>query len=240
MIDTFWIVILTLVSSVIGTISGFGISTIMVPVMLFFFPPPITLLFVAIIHWFGDLWKIFLFKHGFNWKVILGFGIPGTIASYIGARITLNFSQETLALLVGIFLISYVIFVTLDPKFRLKQTLFAAGMGGVLSGFTGGLTGVAGGAIRAAILTAFDFKKEIFVFTTGILGMSLDFARIFGYIMGGSRLPTELISGIPFFIAATFVGAEIGKKIINKIPQKKFRMMVSVFLLLIGVRLIFF
>lgn len=240
MIDTLSIVILTLISSVIGTISGFGISTIMVPVMLFFFPPPVTLLFVAIIHWFGDVWKIFLFKHGFNWRIILGFGIPGTIASYVGARMTLNFSQETLALLVGIFLISYVIFVTLDPKFRLRQTIIAAGVTGVLSGFTGGLTGVAGGAIRAAALAAFDFKKEIFVFTTGILGMTLDLARISGYIMGGSTLPKELLGGIPFFIAATFVGAEIGKKLINKIPQEKFRTVVSIFLLLIGIRLVFF
>jgi len=59
----FELLILTLlvfVASIVGTFSGFGTSTIMVPVMLLFFPLPVTLLFVGVIHWFGDIWKMLL------------------------------------------------------------------------------------------------------------------------------------------------------------------------------------
>ena len=91
-----YITILTFIASMVGTMTGFGTSTIMVPVLLLFSPLSQTLLFVGIIHWFGDIWKILLFKKGLNWKLILGFGIPGIIASCIGASLTFQISEKIL------------------------------------------------------------------------------------------------------------------------------------------------
>src|SRR4030042_5033544 len=89
--------LLTLLASNIGTFAGFGISTIMIPVLLLFFKLPETLLFVGILHLFDDIWKIVLFKKGIRWKLILSFGMPGIIASYIGASLILNISQIVLS-----------------------------------------------------------------------------------------------------------------------------------------------
>ena len=46
---------LTLITSCIETLTGFGISTIMVPTLILFYPVPEVLLLVGIIHWFGDI-----------------------------------------------------------------------------------------------------------------------------------------------------------------------------------------
>ena len=81
---------LTLVAAGVGTATGFGTSTIMIPVMTLFVPLPIVLLFVGIIHLCGDVWKVLLFKSGLDWKLILGFGISGIVASYIGASLSLQ------------------------------------------------------------------------------------------------------------------------------------------------------
>ncbi|MDD2341139.1 MAG: sulfite exporter TauE/SafE family protein, partial [Methanosarcina sp.] len=59
-----YIALLTLLASLIGTLAGFGISTIMVPVLLIVLPLPQTLLLVGIIHWFNDIWKLLLFWEG--------------------------------------------------------------------------------------------------------------------------------------------------------------------------------
>lgn len=48
------LIALTLIASCIGTMTGFGTSTIMVPVLSLFLPLPLVLLFAGIIHWFGD------------------------------------------------------------------------------------------------------------------------------------------------------------------------------------------
>ena len=80
-IELLALALLVFVASSIGTFSGFGTSTIMVPVMLLFFPLPVTLLFVGIIHWFGDLWKMMLFRTGIRkWQLILWFAVPGVAA----------------------------------------------------------------------------------------------------------------------------------------------------------------
>lgn len=44
--ELFILTLLVFVASIVGTFSGFGTSTIMVPVMLLFFPLSVTLLFV--------------------------------------------------------------------------------------------------------------------------------------------------------------------------------------------------
>ena len=108
--EIFWVSLLTIFASTLGTVSGFGISTLMVPIMLFFLPYAEALLFVGVVHWFGDVWKLFLFKRGGSWKLLLAFGIPGVIAAYIGAQLTFEISTLILSRFVGIFLIAYVHF----------------------------------------------------------------------------------------------------------------------------------
>jgi uncharacterized membrane protein YfcA len=236
----FWVSLLTIFASAIGTVSGFGISTLMVPIMLFFLPYAETLLFVGVVHWFGDVSKLFLFKKGLNWKILLAFGIPGIIAAYIGAALTFQISVALLSRVTGIFLIAYVAFITLRPKFKIKPNVTSALVGGGLSGLMGGLTGVGGGAIRAVVLTAFNLQKEVYVFTTGIVGATVDASRIIGYFTGGTRIEHSLIIGLPFFVLMSFLGVKIGKVLVDKIPQEKFRYVVAFFLLVIGIKFALF
>lgn len=238
--EIFWVTLLTITASALGTVSGFGISTLMVPIMLFFLPFPETLLFVGTVHWFADISKIFVFKKGLNWKILLGFGIPGVIAAYIGAKLTFAISTIILTRAVGFLLIAYVLFIILKPRFKVKPNLSSTMLGGALSGLVGGATGVAGGAIRSIVLTAFNLQKDIYVFTTGITGATIDASRIIGYWTGGARLNNILLIGLPFFIIASFIGVRIGKIIVDKIPQEKFRYVVAFFLLVLGLKFALF
>jgi len=65
--------LLTLLASGIGTATGFGTSTVMIPIMALFVPLPIVLLFVGIVHLCGNIWKVVLFKRGLDWKLVFGF-----------------------------------------------------------------------------------------------------------------------------------------------------------------------
>jgi len=234
------ITLLTFFSSIIGTITGFGISTIMVPIVLFFLPLPETLLLVGLIHWFGDLWKMLLFKHGVHKKLLIYFGIPGIIASAYGASLIVHLPENLSSRIVGTILVSYVTFLILEPNFRLKETNLTASLGGISSGFLAGISGVGGGALRAVVLTAFNIPKSTYIFTAGVLGALIDASRIVTYFAGGTRIATTLLLGFILFIPTSFVGAEIAKKFVDKIPQKLFRSVVAVFLFLLGIKLLVF
>lgn len=231
------IALLTIVAGMIGTITGFGTSTIMVPVLLFWFPLPMTLLLVGIIHWFGDIWKISLFRKGFNWKLVLSFGIPGVLLTWFGAQLVFTTPEELLSRILGGFLVVYTIFLFFNPSFKFKSSTATAAIGGGLSGFFAGVFGV-GGAVRSAFLAAFNLPKAVYIATAGAIGLAIDSTRLIAYWQDGTTIGDLPLWSLAVFIAASLVGAQIAKKVVDKIPQGTFRTVVAAFLFIIALKLL--
>jgi hypothetical protein len=231
--------VFTFLTALIGTVSGFGISTILIPVMALFYPLPVVLLFVAIIHLASDIWKIIFFKKGLNWKLILGFGIPGIIFSYLGASISLSISAVILKRLLGVFLIVYVIYLFMKQRWKIPRTNLTSVAGGSLSGFFAGIFGV-GGAIRSAFLSAYDLPKETYLFTAGVIALIIDVSRISKYLSGGVSMNSYLLLLLLVLIPLSFLGAFLAKRIVNKVPQNMFRLVIAVFLALAAMKFLVF
>ena len=160
--------------------------------------------------------------------------------SAIGATLVFKLPERFLEQFVGGILITYVIFLIFKPNLRVRASMLSAALGGAGSGFLGGVSGVGGGALRAVVLTAFNLPKTVYIFTSGILGFVIDASRLTTYFVGGTRINHSLFLGLLIFIPASFLGAEIAKKFVNKIPQRKFRTVISIFLFLVGTKLLFF
>lgn len=229
--------ILTFVASGLGTATGFGTSTLMVPVLAMFVPVPVTLLFVGLIHLCGDVWKVTLFRGGLDWRLVLGFGLSGIVASYFGASLSLKGAELPLKQILGVFLILYTVFLFLKRKWGLPKNDATAVCGGVLSGLFAGFFGV-GGAVRGAFLAAYNLPKEVYVFTSGLIALFIDITRVTRYIAGGTRFDTELLLTLLACIPISFAGAYIAKKFLDRLPQKSFRLFVGIFLGLVGLKLI--
>ncbi len=236
--EIIFIALLTLLASLIGTLAGFGISTIMVPILLIILPLSQILLLVGIIHWFNDIWKMLLFR-GIRWKLFLAFGLPGIFASFTGSSLSLKIPEEILSRALGMFLIAYVLFITFNRTFKLSQRLSIAVSSGALTGFFSGIFGM-GGEINAVALSAFNLEKAVYIATAGAISFMIDTTRIATYITGGVRLDTVVISGFLIFIPVSLIGAVIGRKGIEKIPQEKFRNFVAVFIFIFGLKLVLF
>ncbi|MBD3240508.1 MAG: TSUP family transporter [Chitinivibrionales bacterium] len=233
------ITLLTIVAGGVGTLTGFGTSTIMVPVLLLFLPLPQTLLLVGIVHWFGDIWKVVLFRSGLSWKLILAFGLAGIVASYLGARVVFAAPERLLSRILGGFLLAYVVFLFAKPAFKVPGRTLTAMTGGALSGFLAGIFGV-GGAVRSAFLTAFDLPKAVYLSTAGAIALFIDTTRIATYLLNDVRLEPQYAWGFVLFVPASFLGAGIAKRMVDRIPQKRFRLIVAAFLFLAGLKLLLF
>ncbi len=229
---------LTLVASLIGTATGFGTSTVMIPVMTLFVPMPVALLFVGAIHLCGDVWKVLLFKRGFEWKLILGFGLAGIAASYLGASLSMQAQEFPLRRILGAFLILYVGFLFFNRDWSLPRTHGTSVCGGALSGLFAGFFGV-GGAVRGAFLAAFNLPKEVYIFTSGLIALFIDVTRVSRYLWGGVRLEQDLLAALILSIPVSFIGAYAAKRFLAGVPQKSFRIFVGIFLGLVGIKLLF-
>lgn len=232
------LILFTLIASLIGTITGFGLSTIMIPGMLLFYPLPMTLLFVGIIHLFGDIWKVILFRKGINWKIVIWFGIPGILLSYIGASLSLQVPETFLKRSLGIFLLLYVLYLYKNPEWQLSNTKFTSLLGGSLSGFFAGVFGV-GGAIRSVFLSIYNLPKEMFIFTSGMIALFIDITRVSKYMLVGNHLLNkEYTLLLIILIPVSLIGAWIAKKIVHRIPQHLFRPVLSIMLGIIALKFI--
>lgn len=230
---------LALFASSVGTLTGFGTSTIMVPILLLRYPLPETLLFVGVIHWFGDVWKMMFFKKGVRWNLILGFGVPGIIASYLGASLSLNVAENVLSRILGAFFLLYVTFLFLKPQWQWPEKQRFTAIGGLLSGFFAGIFGV-GGAIRSTFLSAFDLEKAVYIFAAGAIAFVIDTTRIATYLDGGAKIQRIPDVALALAIPTSLLGAFLAKKIVDKIPQSSFRKIIAIFLGIVALKFLLF
>jgi uncharacterized protein len=238
-LNILFIAFITIIASFIGTLSGFGTSTLLIPTLsLLGVPFSQALLLVGIIHWVGNLWKIIFFREGILWRLIATFALPGILGAFLGARLMVSVPQSVLLRYLGLFLIVYVLILLFMPAFRVKPTDKNAILGGTLSGLSFGFFGM-GGVIRSAFLIAYELPKKVYLATTGIIGICVDSTRLATYMHKGVSLQALLLYGLLVFIPASFLGAYSAKNIIEKLPQKYFKLIVALFLLIVGLKLVF-
>ena len=108
-----------------------------------------------------------------------------------------------------------------------------------MSGFLAGIFGI-GGPVRSLFLSGFKLTKKEYIFTIGAVSFLVDAARLSAYFIGGARLPDGLFLGTLLLIPISLFAAEIAKVVVDKIPQKAFQYIISLFLLIAGTKFLLF
>ncbi len=224
-------------AEVIGTMAGFGSSTIFLPLALLFIDFKTALILVAFFHVFGNLSRITFFRVGLNKRLILAFGLPSVILTMVGALLVNYSSQNLLKLVLGLFLLTYSLASILAPEFKFKPRTRTAIIGGSLSGFLAGLIGT-GGALRGAFLTAFSLKKKVYIATAAAIALLVDLTRIPLYL-GSGFLQPQFYYSIPLLLIIAISGSYTGKKIVDKIPQLLFRKLVLIAIAIVSLKFIY-
>lgn len=226
--------LLALVAEVLGTVSGFGSSILFVPIASLFFDFKAVLGITALFHIFSNVSKLFLFQKGIDRKIALNLGLPAVAAVIVGALLTDFIAQELLSLIMSIALVLLSVALLVYAKRPLSANRTNLISGGILSGFLAGLLG-SGGALRGVTLAAFQLEKDVFLATSAFIDLGVDFSRGVIYFLNG-YLRSEYLTLIPFLLAISFVGSWLGKQLLNRIPQEKFKLLVL--LVIIGTSLV--
>lgn len=225
------------VAEVAGTIAGFGSSTIFMPIALFFVDFKAALILVAFFHISGNIGRINFFRSGIDKRLILLFGVPSVLLTVLGASLISSVSQSALKLILGAFLLAFSITSHLKPDLRFPASEKSAIIGGGLSGFLAGLIGT-GGALRGAFLTAFNLEKTTYISTAAAIALAVDITRIPIYFAGGFLEPQQY-AYIPVLFVSAIAGAYTGRKIVSKIPQNVFRIIVLIAIALVSLKFIY-
>jgi len=240
-------------TAILTFFSGFGLGTILMPVFAIFFPIDIAIALTGLVHFSNNLFKLSLVGKNSDKEVLLRFGIPAIIASFAGAWLLLritkmpslleyhlwnkNFEITPVKLVIAILLIIFSVLEILPSVQKIQFNRNKLVLGGVLSGFFGGLTGIQG-AIRSAFLIKSGLTKEAYIATGVVIACLVDFTRLSVYAsrFKGANLREHLILIIGATLAA-ITGAFIGNKLLKKITLRFIQVLVAIMLFLIAIAL---
>lgn len=243
-----------LLASGLTFFSGFGLGTILTPVFALFFPVSTAIAMTALVHLANNIFKIGLVGRDAHWPTVLNFALPAGLAAMAGAFLLSRIStmqpwvvyalwgqshaitpvKAAIGLLITVFA-----FLELSPAFaRLAFPARWLPLGGLLSGFFGGLSGNQG-ALRSAFLIKLGLSKESYVGTGAVCTVVVDLVRIVVYgftflatwdSVAGSR------SGMLVLIAAfsAFLGAYFGKRLLKKVTLRSVELTVAIMMVVIG------
>lgn len=211
---------------IIGTVAGFGTSTIFLPLALFFVDFKTALVLVAISHISGNLGATTFFRHGLDKRLILLFGVPSIILVILGAYLVIYIPQDVLQICLGVFLLIFSIYSLFRPDFKVHATKINTAIGGSLSGFLQGLLGI-GGPLRGAFLISYNLDKVKYIATLAAIAVIIDATRIPIYFVNGLLEP-QFYYFIPILAVIGIAGSYTGKRIVNIIPQNIFKKVVLV------------
>lgn len=216
--------ILAFIAEIIGTVSGFGSSILFVPIATMFFDFKYVLGITAIFHVFSNLSKIVLFRDGIDRNITIKLGLPAVVFVIIGAVLSNYVPQKELELLMSFFLILLSAFMIIFFKAKIERSDRSLVASGVLSGFLAGIIGT-GGSIRGLVLSAFHLEKEIFVATSAMIDLGVDSSRAIVYYLN-DFMSRECLVMLPVLLLISLLGSWLGKRILHRIPQLSFRLIV--------------
>ncbi|MES2131181.1 MAG: sulfite exporter TauE/SafE family protein [Bacteroidota bacterium] len=228
-----YFVLLALLAEVLGTIGGFGSSLFFVPIAGFFFDFHSVLGITALFHLSSNISKIALFRKGFDKKLIINIGIPAVLFVVLGSFLSKYCNSKLLEISLSVFLLGISVVLMIFKNLKLQPTVFNSVSGGALSGITAGLLGT-GGAIRGLTLAAFNLEKDVFIATSAIIDLGIDFSRSIVYFSNGYMHKHDLYL-VPILLVVSIIGTLIGKKILTFISQVQFKYVVLILIFVTGI-----
>jgi uncharacterized membrane protein YfcA len=226
--------IAAVVAGAIAAISGFGIGSVLTPVLSTQLDVRLAIAAVSLPHLAGTLVRFLLVRAHLDREVLIGFGAASAIGGLTGAALQAIVRSEVLAVIFAALLIFAGLGSLTGFARRMRFRGRAAALaGGAASGLLGGLVGNQGG-IRAAALLGFDVERHAFVATATAVALIVDGARIPVYLatQGAELAPHAPL--IALLAAGAVIGTFAGGWTLRRIPELVFRRLVGVLLLALG------
>lgn len=234
--------------------SGFGLGTLLLPAFALFFPIDQAVALTAIVHFLNGLFKLLLVGRHADWGILLRFGLPAIAASFLGAWVLLwlggmapvftytafgsAIGVTPIKLVIGLLLLAFAILEVVPSAGDLEFDPRYLPLGGTLSGFFGGLSGMQG-ALRSAFLSRAGLPKEAFIATGAVIASMIDITRlgVYSTILAevGGQLDFALLAAA---VLSAFAGAALGNRFLRKLTMVGVQRIVAALLFAVALGLI--
>jgi len=231
------LIVAGLLAGAVAAVTGFGIGSLLTPVLALQVDTRLAVAAVSIPHLIGTSLRFALMHGGVDRRVLWSFGITSAAGGLVGALLNGAASSRWLTILFGVLLLFAAVSEITGLARRMRFRGWVAWVAGALSGMLGGLVGNQGG-IRSAALIGFDLRKEMFVGTATAIALFVDGARVPIYLYTQHQEMRGVLLWIILAIAAVIAGTLLGTRALGRIPDVWFRRVLAVTLAILGVAML--
>jgi uncharacterized protein len=222
----------------VASVAGFGIGSILTPLLAWQQGTKLAVAAVSILHFVGTALRLWRLRTHIDRRVLLSFGLASAAGGLLGAVLHVYLESPLLAVALGVLLVFAGVtgLTGLSERLRLRGPW--AWAAGAASGAFGGLVGNQGG-IRSAALLGFDLPKESFVATATAIALVVDAVRLPVYFItqAGQLLESWLVIAVA--TAGVVVGTLAGERVLRRVPETIFRRVVAALILALGIVMFF-
>ena len=222
-----------LAAGAVAAVTGFGIGSLLTPVLALQLDTRIAVAAVSIPHLIGTSLRFGLMHGGVDRRVLWSFGLTSAAGGLAGAMLYGAASNRWLTILFGVLLLFASVSEASGLARRMRFRGWVAWIAGALSGLLGGLVGNLGG-IRSAALLGFDLRKELFVGTATAIALFVDGARVPIYLYTQHEEMRGVLLWIALAIAGVVAGTLLGSRALGRIPDVWFRRVLALMLAVLG------
>jgi len=181
-----------------------------------------------------------------DWNTVWLFGIPGMIGTYAGAWISAYLSGiMQLTIFAGVMLLAS--YFMLRPKRDIESEsdhqrhTFKIVLDGVIVGVVTGVVGVGGGfLIVPALVLLGGLTMRVAIATSLVIIALKSFSGFVKYLDVLDKTDLSLdwqVIGVMIVVGG--IGSSLGNKLANRVPQDKLKKMFGVFLIIMGIYILY-
>ncbi|MGZ8456134.1 MAG: TSUP family transporter [Gemmatirosa sp.] len=221
------LLVVAVLSGATASIVGFGIGSLLTPLLAARYGMPAAVAAVALPHALATALRCWRLRDAIDRGVLRRFGLTSAAGGLLGALGYAVLGSRSLTLALGVLLLLTAVATLGGLATRWRPHGLTVWALGLLSGAFGGLAGNQGG-LRAAALGAFDLAPRAFLATATATGLLVDAARtpIYLWRAGGTLLP--LAGPIALAAVGVLAGTLLGERVLLGIPPARYRRIVAI------------
>jgi uncharacterized protein len=233
------ITIAAILAGGIASIAGFGIGSVLTPLLAVHVGTKLAVAAVSVPHLIATALRFALIREHVDKRVFLSFGLTSAAGGLVGALLHAKFSGAILSYILGALLVFAGVMGITGWSSKLRFEGAAAWIAGALSGIFGGLVGNQGG-IRSAAMLGMRVSKESFVATATAIALIVDAARMPIYAVTQSKQVLQIWPVLLLAVIGVIIGTIAGERVLRKIPELLFRRLVSLIILGLGISMLLY
>ena len=217
---------------------GFGIGSLLTPLLALRLPADVAIAAVALPHLSGSAFRGWRLRASVDRSLFVRFGILSAAGGLIGALAFARLAPAMLGRVLGVLLLLTATAGLAGWAERWKPRGVLVWALGGLSGFFGGVAGNQGG-LRAAGLSSFGLAPIAFVATSTLIGVVVDLVRTPVYLHGHGAALVDSWRLVALCIAGVLAGTLLGERLLIGLSRERFRTLVSIAVGLLGLWFLF-